>query len=416
VEHSLQELTKVYPFYRDILELKEIQRSLPSAQQEADPLCSRPQTQYLKTVPLALLPLLPETYSCGSHGSPPVRTSAGSPTSPPPTTSSSMTFNARPPPSPWQPAQNHLGNPVNRRPRPHFPFLPLLDTPPSSTTSSRCHSPAISPPSSPRTFAEFEASLDGGHDNVLHHVPPPPAPTRLESPSFLPSSPEADPHFRLPPRVLSPPAEVLSSNRGYDYFPPSPHSAVRTSQLKRDKALNGEQVKTQTHPTPNLASSPLSHIPQVSLPPAAIAGRASEAKVIDLNRDGSPNGHGFPTPPLTPNDARKATGKGERGKVGQVVASSSANEAASSGLSRAPNSGSEATTRAPPRVGSKDATSYFSRTLSPPPSTRATQPKPSKPSYSRELPSPSAKRGSNCVSMARRESPCSSPVIVPLSG
>jgi hypothetical protein len=386
---------------------------LPSAQQDADPLCPRPQTRYLKTVPLALVPLLPETYSCGSQGSSPVRTSAGSPTSPPPTTSSSMTFNARSPPCPWQSAPNRSGNPVNRRSRPNFPILPLLDTPPSSTTSSRCHSPTISPPSSPRTFAEFEASLDDGHDNVLHHVPPPPAPTHLESPSFPPSSPEADSHFRLPPRVLSPLVEVRSPNREPDsYFPPFPHSSVRTSQLKRDKAPNGEQVKTQAHPTPNLTSSPLSHIPQVSLPPAI----ASEAKAIHLNRDGSPNGHALPTPPLTPNDAKKATAKGERGRVGQVVASSSANEPASLGPSRVPNSGSEITTRAPPQVGSKDATPYFSRTLSPPPSTRATQPKPSKPNYSRELPSPSAKRGSNCVSMARRESPCSSPVIVPLSG
>ncbi|KAJ8509506.1 hypothetical protein ONZ45_g8333 [Pleurotus djamor] len=47
--------------YRDMLELKEIQRSLPIANQPFDPFTHKPAAQYLTTVPINLLPLLPET-------------------------------------------------------------------------------------------------------------------------------------------------------------------------------------------------------------------------------------------------------------------------------------------------------------------------------------------------------------------
>ncbi|EGN95077.1 hypothetical protein SERLA73DRAFT_113838 [Serpula lacrymans var. lacrymans S7.3] len=45
--------------YQDILELKEIQRSLPKANQLPDPFSNRPHSQYLAKVPIGLLPLLP---------------------------------------------------------------------------------------------------------------------------------------------------------------------------------------------------------------------------------------------------------------------------------------------------------------------------------------------------------------------
>ncbi|TFK51967.1 hypothetical protein OE88DRAFT_1679558, partial [Heliocybe sulcata] len=48
--------------YQDVLELKQLQLSLPRASQPPDPL-ARPHTQveYLRRVPIGLMPLLPET-------------------------------------------------------------------------------------------------------------------------------------------------------------------------------------------------------------------------------------------------------------------------------------------------------------------------------------------------------------------
>ncbi|KAF8987402.1 hypothetical protein BDQ17DRAFT_1258604, partial [Cyathus striatus] len=46
--------------YQDILELKEIQRSLPIADQPPDPISGKPPSRYLRTVPIGLLPLLPQ--------------------------------------------------------------------------------------------------------------------------------------------------------------------------------------------------------------------------------------------------------------------------------------------------------------------------------------------------------------------
>ena len=57
--------TCLFPFaYRDLLELKEIQRSLPHANQPPDVVTGRPGKQFLSGVPIVLLPLL------GSGGSP----------------------------------------------------------------------------------------------------------------------------------------------------------------------------------------------------------------------------------------------------------------------------------------------------------------------------------------------------------
>ncbi|KAL4259512.1 hypothetical protein AB1N83_012037 [Pleurotus pulmonarius] len=50
--------------YSDMLELKEIQRSLPLADQPADPFTHKPGSQYLSHVPIKLLPLLPESSTC----------------------------------------------------------------------------------------------------------------------------------------------------------------------------------------------------------------------------------------------------------------------------------------------------------------------------------------------------------------
>ncbi|KZT25168.1 hypothetical protein NEOLEDRAFT_1065808, partial [Neolentinus lepideus HHB14362 ss-1] len=51
--------------YQDVLELKQLQLSLPRAPQPPDPLNPRPHTQveYLRRVPIGLMPLLPESAS-----------------------------------------------------------------------------------------------------------------------------------------------------------------------------------------------------------------------------------------------------------------------------------------------------------------------------------------------------------------
>ncbi|KAG0696001.1 hypothetical protein DFH29DRAFT_813588 [Suillus ampliporus] len=79
--------------YEDVLELKMIQRSLPRAQQQHDPLSSRPYSGvFLRHVPIPLLPLNPTTVSASpspastpsSPPSSPVRTPIRSPHSSPP--------------------------------------------------------------------------------------------------------------------------------------------------------------------------------------------------------------------------------------------------------------------------------------------------------------------------------------------
>ncbi|KAK0203188.1 hypothetical protein DFS33DRAFT_1345569 [Desarmillaria ectypa] len=98
---------------RDMLELKAIQRTLPRANQLPDMYTGKPASQFLSKVPIGLLPLLP--------------------TSEPPHTSSSSPAYTRqpseertsyfPPPAP----------PSNKAKK--FAFLPLLETPPTSSHS-----------------------------------------------------------------------------------------------------------------------------------------------------------------------------------------------------------------------------------------------------------------------------------------
>ncbi|KAF8236716.1 hypothetical protein L208DRAFT_1390509 [Tricholoma matsutake] len=113
--------------YEDLLELKEIQCSLPRANQHSDPVSGRPASHYLTAVPIALLPLLP-------------------PPPPPP-----------PPSSPSAPPSTpHLQHRPPHRSKPLFPFLPLLDSPslsnsttPSLTNNTTSPSSSSSSPSIP---------------------------------------------------------------------------------------------------------------------------------------------------------------------------------------------------------------------------------------------------------------------------
>ncbi|KAG6847993.1 hypothetical protein H0H93_004317 [Arthromyces matolae] len=162
---------------RDLLELKEIQRSLPRAQQLPDPVSGRVPSQFLQQVPIGLLPLLPD-----SSASP-------SPTVTPPPTPT-YDFNAPqpqwnippprprvvPPPPPstaWVPPHlQHLlpKSPPPERAKAKFAFLPLLETPPSSASpsphsslpASRSPSPKLTPIEHPHSHDESDTdhSLD----------------------------------------------------------------------------------------------------------------------------------------------------------------------------------------------------------------------------------------------------------------
>ncbi|KAI0319674.1 hypothetical protein OF83DRAFT_1109145 [Amylostereum chailletii] len=150
--------------YQDMLELKEIQLSLPRADQLPDPFrspYSRPQTHYLRKVPIGLLPLLPpETSACettpassisSSETASPVQTPSDLPPYPPrPSLPSSSPYPPRPsvyPPRPsntsaipsstgasawrtWTPPARP--SPLARQPKSRTPakfnFLPLLET------------------------------------------------------------------------------------------------------------------------------------------------------------------------------------------------------------------------------------------------------------------------------------------------
>jgi hypothetical protein len=155
--------------HRDMLELKEIQRSLPHAAQplnDADlpELDARgiPRTHFLNTVPVGLVPLISPTTSPTSHPesvrTPPSRPKLETPPPPPsphshpppspPSTPPPKALATNPPPSlnrrkppsppackdePWvpppPPPRLPYNIPIQPRPVPRFQFLPLLETP-----------------------------------------------------------------------------------------------------------------------------------------------------------------------------------------------------------------------------------------------------------------------------------------------
>ncbi|KAG5653311.1 hypothetical protein H0H81_001182 [Sphagnurus paluster] len=193
--------------YQDLLELKEIQRSLPRANQLADPLSGRPASHYLGNVPIRLVPLLPESSPSSQESS-----SASSPAVSPPATPTGLSTPAwsfpacrpkyNPPPSAsWVPPHlAHLApkQPIPQAPKPKFAFLPLLDTPPPSEASSPYTSLPSSRSPSPNRDSDLPSDSDTSHD------PPTPSLTNASLDSSPPlsrsSSVSPEPSFlQLPP-------------------------------------------------------------------------------------------------------------------------------------------------------------------------------------------------------------------------
>ncbi|KAJ3571203.1 hypothetical protein NP233_g3904 [Leucocoprinus birnbaumii] len=264
--------------YQDILELKEIQRSLPRAIQPADLIGSRPAAHYLSTVPIGLLPLLPEADNTPPQPTSPVASTltfspnswrtvrTPAPSIPNPSTQSST----------WHPPHlAHLppARPPIHRPKGRFAFLPLLDSQQdeeaSGTTAttpgsrSRTPSPPASPPPSERSSSpDF---FDVSHD------PPTPSLTNASvdsSPLSRASSCSPEPTFlQLPPscghgrfcgigkKMMTPPTTMSDSEswkNHYDYRRPG-FGASRSP------------VTIVPH-TPTTATAPV--VPSQDIPPA----------------------------------------------------------------------------------------------------------------------------------------------------
>ncbi|KAM6496665.1 hypothetical protein JOM56_007138 [Amanita muscaria] len=245
--------------YQDLMELKEIQCSLPLANQPPDPVTGRPGRHYLSNVPISLLPLLPSSDSAGQghgngvsalngvnghysdgHGSPNHNGHLGVPgchstngtngamhgqglhgSSARTTPHRNIVAGAnKPRPAP----PNHLAmptprttnningnypqisNPFAQRPKTNFAFLPLLDTPPPSAESSVSSSQSTTP--SPSNLSSRSTSPDLASDTD-HTDPPTPSLTNasLDSPvscasSVVSWSPEPT-FLQLPPKHLS---------------------------------------------------------------------------------------------------------------------------------------------------------------------------------------------------------------------
>ncbi|KIJ97665.1 hypothetical protein K443DRAFT_133768 [Laccaria amethystina LaAM-08-1] len=251
--------------YQDLLELKEIQRSLPHANQPADLLSGRAGSHYLSAVPINLLPLLAENNSSDSS-------SQNSSSTPSPVSSpcpGTLNWSHFPPPpttrqapaAQWHPPHlAHLlpAKPTPQRQKPRFAFLPLLDTPPSSPFPSNPSSRSPSPSLSLDLHSDTDQSLD------------PPTPSLDGSPASRASSCSPE-----PPSLRLPPPRTRTGG-GDSYFPTFPSSASDERQQHQVPGLPGihpavamtmATMRLHAVPSPNLVPpSPLSLGPPSSAP------------------------------------------------------------------------------------------------------------------------------------------------------
>ena len=230
-----------------MLELKEIQRSLPHAPQPFhDPdlpdLDARgvPRTHFLKTVPVGLVPLINPDISTSQPKSAPTPSVVYKPKAEPPTSlpsrpppsppstpppkisvmslSSSRNLDPPKPPSPrsravepWvpppPPPRLPYNIPIQPRPVPRFNFLPLLESPVSSVPYSNFPPRQESLPPSLSTTPVPPPSLE---NIVLDHTPCPPFPSLLQSGVSISNTPTTSSRLtKLDQRINVPPAQLL---------------------------------------------------------------------------------------------------------------------------------------------------------------------------------------------------------------
>lgn len=276
---------------RDLLELKEIQRSLPRANQPCDLITGRPGRHYLSAVPIGLLPLLAESDDSAQSSqnssvapSPVTSPRSSSPTFPstqhytgPPSITSepstlvspwAINFRRQPPPPPRIPASAYKGGahlahllpsrgPTERQQKPRFAFLPLLDTPPSSGNNSPYPS---NPPT--RTPSPQPSEQDGDLTSDTDHSLDPPTPSLTNA--SLDSSPHSrasscspePPFFQLPPPKAAGIMKRSPLIGAHDsYFPPQDEHAP-LSHLPLHGPTNGIRLHALQSPS-LLPPSPL---------------------------------------------------------------------------------------------------------------------------------------------------------------
>ncbi|KAG6896397.1 hypothetical protein C0992_008546 [Termitomyces sp. T32_za158] len=183
---------------RDLLELKEIQRSLPRAQQLPDPISGKPPSYLLDHVPIGLLPLLPAPSPARKSPAHPPTTCPALPPAPRP----------RQPPAPstaWVPPHMQHLVPTRAPPQPHrpaFAFLPLLDARTRSPSPDHDADADHDPPTPSLTNASLDSSPLSRASDSDSSSPEPPF-LALEPPTTawhpFPSTPKPRPPPRAPP-------------------------------------------------------------------------------------------------------------------------------------------------------------------------------------------------------------------------
>src|ERR1700722_2786824 len=234
---------------REFLEMREIQLSLPTANQMQEPSNDRlPLSQFLRNVPIELLPLLPDRdQSVPAPAAPPAMSSSTMPSSISRSAPIIQPEIPKPPPAPsyHPPYLSHLpnSNPSPRRSRPSFNFLPLLETP-SSTPS-----PSLQEP----TNVNVDDS-DIDEDETGDPPSPPPLirpPTNNPISSLSASTPPAPTRTQLPP-----PSKPLSNS----YFPsfPSAPTSPRSHGDKTGLNHNNPRIRASLPSQGLLPPSPIS--------------------------------------------------------------------------------------------------------------------------------------------------------------
>lgn len=276
--------------YRDVLELKAIQRSLPTAPQLPDPLARRPHSHILQGVPIGLLPLYDDSLPCNSV-SKPAQNPGPSPYELPPVPSRSPSF----PPtsgytshsttsiasSPPHSSRRTSANSYAPRPKPNFTFLPLLETstpppPPSEVdTDDSDHdlsTPTLSSASLDTTPSPREHSDSDSLSYFQLSSRKPAASPNSYSPPCPPAHKPAFATSRTPP-----PFSLYPPNTAEHYKSANPKKQARPmSPVRLD--INGETFHfgpMSTPPdSPSPPRSPISpryQLPSPSSPPKSFA-------------------------------------------------------------------------------------------------------------------------------------------------
>ncbi|KAJ8085140.1 hypothetical protein PM082_003924 [Marasmius tenuissimus] len=256
-DRTATEPTRTPLSYKDILELKAIQRSLPCAQQLPDPFTGKPVNQYLSTVPIALLPLLPDSAPHTplstpnlSPNSSTVGTPHGSGNSSPTIPSPEFSQRSTPRSSPEQSTLSSARN------SPHVSPLP---------------SPNRSPNRSPERNASVHAHTPKISSPLVPSYPPTPGPPTFPprntpSNTLSPATPRARPKptFTFLPLLETP---VTSPPASAPVSPPSSTVDLNTQALDaalgslynkdKDKDSFSQNEEDSPPPTPALTVTSL---------------------------------------------------------------------------------------------------------------------------------------------------------------